>query len=80
MLLIDFMRAEGLDDATMAEKIGGIGALGVRKLRFRTRGPSIGVAARIFEISGGKVTPLDLEPKKKAAAPKAAVLHEGAPL
>ena len=67
MLLIDFMRAEGLDDARMAEMIGGISPLGVRKLRFRARGPSIRVAARIHEISKGRVTPPEMQPKKKAA-------------
>lgn len=80
MLLIDFMRAEGLTDAELADKIGGIGALGVRKLRFRSRGPSIRVAARIHEISGGKVTAPDLEPKKKASPPSVGVAQEGARL
>lgn len=80
MLLIDFMRAEGLSDAEMADKIGGIGALGVRKLRFRSRGPSIRVAARIHEISGGKVTAPDLEPKKRVPAPLTGAAQEGAHL
>lgn len=65
MLLKDFMRAERLTDAALAELIGGISAFGVRKLRFRSRGPSIRVAARIEEISGGRVGSSDMQPIRK---------------
>ncbi|MCJ2033788.1 hypothetical protein [Methylobacterium sp. J-068] len=50
----------------MAERIGDISVFGVRKLRFRQRGPSIRVAARIEEITGGMVRASDLEPVKSA--------------
>lgn len=85
MLLKDFMRAEGLTDAAMADLIGDIGALTVRKLRFRARGPSIRVAARIHEITGGRVTPPEMQPKRKSASPslvspRPAAAPEGAPL
>lgn len=65
MLLKDFMRAEGLTDAELADKIGGISSFGVRKLRFRSRGPSIRVAARIEEITGGRVGSSDMQPIRK---------------
>lgn len=64
MLLKIWMRSEGLSDAEMADRIGGISAFGVRKLRFRQRGPSIRVAARIEAISSGLVRPVDLQPVK----------------
>jgi len=64
MLLKDWMRREALTDSEMAERIGSISLFGVRKLRFRQRGPSIRVAARIEEISGGMVRSADLEPVK----------------
>lgn len=74
MLLKDWMRGEGISDADMAERIGGITSHGVRKLRFRERGPSIRVAARIEEISGGKVRSPDLQPVKRR--PPSAPLNE----
>ncbi|KQO76450.1 hypothetical protein [Methylobacterium sp. Leaf88] len=68
MLLKDWMRTAEIDDAVLAERIGDISIFGVRKLRFRQRGPSIRVAARIEEISGGMVRAADLEPIKPARA------------
>ncbi|GJD73119.1 hypothetical protein [Methylobacterium goesingense] len=68
MLLKDWMRTSEIDDAGLAERIGDISVFGVRKLRFRQRGPSIRVAARIEEISGGMVRAPDLEPVKPARA------------
>ncbi|KQT17714.1 hypothetical protein ASG40_16975 [Methylobacterium sp. Leaf399] len=68
MLLKEWMRSEGFDDAAVAEKVG-LSRFGVRKLRFRERGPSIRVAARIEAISGGKVRSPDLEPVKRRSAP-----------
>ena len=56
--------------------IGGISPLGVRKLRFRARGPSIRVAARIHEISKGRVTPPEMQPKKKAEPAPVSALCE----
>ena len=72
MLLKHWMRSELLTDAELAERIGEISEFGVRKLRFRQRGPSIRVAARIEEISGGKVRAPDLEPVKPVSAPSSA--------
>lgn len=69
MLLRDWMRVEGVDDAEMAERIGGISRFMVHKLRFRQRGPSIRVAVRIETISGGKVRSSDLQPLKPVAGP-----------
>ncbi|EHP90835.1 hypothetical protein [Methylorubrum extorquens] len=62
MWLKDWMTREGLSDAEMAGRIGEISAEGVRKLRFRTRGPSIRVAARIEAVTAGAVRAVDLEP------------------
>lgn len=57
----------------MAEKVGGISIFGIRKLRYRERGPSIRVAARIVELSSGEVTLADLRPLKvRAGAPSVA--------
>ncbi|AYO83679.1 hypothetical protein [Methylobacterium brachiatum] len=64
MLLKDWMRVEGLSDAAMAERIGGISSFMVRKLRFRVRGPSVRVAARIDAITSGAVRAPDLLPTK----------------
>ena len=68
MLLKDWLRTSEIDDAGLAERIGDISVFGVRKLRFRQRGPSIRVAARIEEISGGMVRASDLEPVKPVRA------------
>lgn len=68
MLLKDWMRDAEITDAGLAEQIGAISVFGVRKLRFRQRGPSIRVAARIEEISCGMVRVADLEPVKPARA------------
>jgi hypothetical protein len=73
MLLKDWMRTTETDDAGLAEQIGDISVFGVRKLRFRQRGPSIRVAARIEAISGGMVRAADLEPVKPVRAVAEAV-------
>ncbi|WP_091974638.1 hypothetical protein [Methylobacterium gossipiicola] len=69
MLLRDWMRAAEVDDAALAEKIGDLSAFTVRKLRYRERGPSIRVAARIEELSGGMVRAPDLQPVKSRRTP-----------
>lgn len=71
MLLKDFMRREDLTEKDLAEKIGGISEFGVRKLRYRERGPSIRVALRIHEITGGLVGTADLQPLERARKQKA---------
>lgn len=71
MLLSEFMRREGLSDADVAEAVG-LSAEAIRKLRFRARGTSLRVAARIEALSGGQVRTCDLEPRRAAAkAPEA---------
>ena len=49
------MRAQNLDDSAMAERVGGIMAHGIRKLKYGERGPSIEVAIRIDEVTSGEV-------------------------
>lgn len=79
MTLANWMRSEGVDDATLAQGIGDFSAEGVRKLRFRSRGPSARVAARIHEITGGKVQPPDMVPTKKQVSGKVSVAAEAMP-
>ena len=50
------MRSANLDDAAMAESVGGITAHGIRKLKYGERGPSIETAIRIDEVTDGKVS------------------------
>ena len=72
MLLKDWMRSEGVDDATLAERIGDLSKFTVRSLRFQRRTPSVRVAARIEAISAGKVRLSDLLPPGRAASPLSA--------
>lgn len=67
MLLSEFMRRKKLSDADVAAAVG-LSEEAVRKLRFRARGASVRVAARLDEISGGKVRAADLVPMKRRAA------------
>ncbi|MCC0806526.1 hypothetical protein FPV16_09890 [Methylobacterium sp. W2] len=76
MLLSAWMRTVRLTNRELAEKIGGISADGVNKLRYRQRGPSIRVAARLFEITSGKVGMADLMPCNKPKQAKASVAAE----
>lgn len=55
MKLADYMEKEGLDDAGMAERLG-ISQWHVIKLRLGTRNPSMKLARRILEVTGGRVT------------------------
>ncbi|ACS42389.1 hypothetical protein [Methylorubrum extorquens] len=55
MKLIDYMRAERLDDVTMALRVGGITQHCIRKLKYGERGPSIETAIRIQEVTSGSV-------------------------
>ncbi|MCJ2080727.1 hypothetical protein [Methylobacterium sp. J-090] len=68
MVLGSWMRMVGLSDREMAEKVGGMSVSGIRKLRYRQRGPSIRVAARIVELSAGKVTLADMQPIETRAS------------
>jgi hypothetical protein len=55
MKLIDYMRAERLDDVTMALRVGGITQHCIRKLKYGERGPSLHTAIRIHEVTSGTV-------------------------
>lgn len=55
MKLIDYMRAEKLDDVTMALRVGGITQHCIRKLKYGERGPSLHTAIRILEVTSGTV-------------------------
>lgn len=55
MRLIDYMRAEGIDDDAMAERVGDITAHGIRKLKYGERGPSIETAIRINAATDDRV-------------------------
>ena len=55
MRLIDYMRSQNLDDAAMAERVGGITGHGIRKLKYGERGPSIETAIRIEAVTDGQV-------------------------
>jgi hypothetical protein len=57
------MRRELVSDEVMADRIGGVSAGAVRKLRFRERGPSVRVVARIEAVTAGEVRAVDLLPK-----------------
>lgn len=79
MLLRDWMRVEGVSDAIMAERIGGISAEMVRKLRFRASGTSLRVAGRIDNITGGKVRSADLVSLRSASRRTATASAEARP-
>ena len=49
------MRSQNLDDAAMAERVGGITGHGIRKLKYGERGPSIETAIRIEAVTDGQV-------------------------
>ncbi|MEH3118861.1 MAG: hypothetical protein PGN25_15050 [Methylorubrum populi] len=65
------MRRELVSDEEMAARIGGVSAGTVRKLRFRERGPSVRVTARIEAVTAGEVRAADLVPKAPAAPAEA---------
>jgi len=71
MKLIDFMREQKLTDAAMAALVGSVSAHGIRKVKYGERSPSLSLAIRIENATGGKVTPADLlmdrEPAPEAA-------------
>lgn len=73
------MRVEGVSDALMAERIGGISAEMVRKLRFRASGTSLRVAGRIDSITGGKVRPADLVSLRSVSRRSATAIAEARP-
>ncbi|GJE79649.1 hypothetical protein CJNNKLLH_0975 [Methylorubrum thiocyanatum] len=57
------MRSKNLDDAAMAERVGGITAHGIRKLKYGERGPSIETAIRINEATNAEVGLTDWAPR-----------------
>lgn len=62
MKLDDFMKAEGLDDAAMALRIGDCSEFAVKKWRYRERTPRGAVMARITAATAGQVTANDFMP------------------
>ena len=64
MTLSDWMRDNRVSDTVMATAIGGVSAETVRKQRFRAKAASLRVAARIDEVTRGKVRSPDLLPLK----------------
>lgn len=59
MTLADYMKAHGLDDLAMAEKIGRCSESAVRKWRYGQRMPRVEQLRRIAEVTHGAVTPND---------------------
>jgi len=55
MKLIEYMRANALDDETMAVRVGSITSHGIRKLKYGERKPSLAVAVRIEAVTEGAV-------------------------
>jgi DNA-binding transcriptional regulator YdaS (Cro superfamily) len=56
MKLLDYMRAENLDDQAMAGRIGGCSAHAVKKWKYGERSPDPDRIIRIEEVTGGKVS------------------------
>ncbi|HJE24948.1 MAG TPA: hypothetical protein K8W01_14930 [Methylorubrum populi] len=69
MKLIDYMRAEKLDDVTMARRVGGITQHCIRKLKYGERGPSLQTAIRIHEVTSGIVGLTEWPRKRVGCAP-----------
>ncbi|GAA0278552.1 hypothetical protein LNAOJCKE_4579 [Methylorubrum aminovorans] len=72
MRLIDYMRAERLDDVTMALRVGGITQHCIRKLKYGERGPSLQTAIRIHEVTSGTVGLTEWPKTRVRRAPDAA--------
>lgn len=69
MKLDDFMKAEGLDDAAMAARIGEVSEFAVKKWRYGERMPRPGVMGRITSATHGQVTANDfIEARPSEAA------------
>lgn len=64
MTLHDYMLAAGLKDHELACQLG-VDRSTVTRLRQRATNPSFGVALRIIEMSGDRVTAADLAPLKR---------------
>jgi DNA-binding transcriptional regulator YdaS (Cro superfamily) len=67
MTLSEFMKANALDDAAMAEKVGA-SAGAVKKWKYGERTPRPQQIARITVATKGAVTALDFVPSIDAAA------------
>lgn len=73
MKLRQYMTDRGVSDADMAQLVG-LSAFGIRKLKYGERNPSIDVALRIQDVTGGLVTIADLQ--KDAPRPSETSLAE----
>ena len=72
MRLIDYMRAQNLDDAAMAQRVGEISEHGIKKLKYGERSPSIETAIRISGATGGSVGLSDwVKPRTAKASSRA---------
>ena len=66
MKLLDYMKANNLDDATLAERIGPeVTARAVRKWKYGETAPRIPELVRIEEITGGVVAAADFLAESK---------------
>ncbi|SFV33250.1 hypothetical protein SAMN05216456_1933 [Devosia crocina] len=59
MKLISYLKSEALDLDDFATQVGGVTASGVRKWLRDERVPRPDQMRRIFEVTGGQVTPND---------------------
>lgn len=59
MTLKDYLAAAGETTDAFADRVGASPGM-IHKIVYRTRQPSLTLAARIEEATGGKVTPLDM--------------------
>ncbi len=80
MRLLDWMKANGIGDAEMAERIGGkCTPAAVKKYKYGEVITPLDRILRIQEITDGKVMPADHLPKPKPAHPPPPSTIEGAP-
>ena len=69
MKLLDWLRAEKIDDRTLAERLGGCSSYAVKKWKYGERMPGAARIIQLEEITGGHVTLRDWV--APAAAPPA---------
>ncbi len=70
MKLIDWMKRESLDDDAVAERVGDVTGSAVKKWKYGERLPRRDELLKLYEISGGVVTPNSfvLDPEQESAA------------
>ena len=71
MKLLDYMKANSLDDAALAARVGpGVTARAVRKWKYGETAPRIPELVRLEEITGGIVTAVDFLPESPPSPSK----------